>query len=399
MFRKNIIVGVTGGIAAYKTATIIRLLKKEGWNIKVIMTELAKKFITPLTLSTLSKNPVLVEFFDPENGQWNSHVDLATWADAYLIAPATANTIAKMAHGIADNLLLTTYLSSRSVVFFAPAMDLDMYHHKATQQNIEILKQRGNISIDPASGELASGLIGKGRMQEPEIIVETVKKYFCRVSILENKNILITAGPTQEMIDPVRFISNYSSGKMGFALAQYAAELGANVTLVAGPTSVKPPQDFHILLLNVTSAEEMYNVTKQHFEDADIIIFAAAVADYTSVIKSQTKNKKNTDILTIELKKTIDIAKTLSLTKQPNQITIGFALETDNEIEYATKKLQEKNLDFIVLNSLNTTGAGFKHDTNQIVIIDKNSAEQFPLKPKDEVAKDIFSKIFTLLRK
>jgi len=393
MKGKNILVGITGSIAAYKAAILVRLLVKEGYNVKIIMTELAKQFITPLTLSTLSKNPVLIDFFDVENGDWNSHVDLGLWADAYLIAPITANSMAKMAYGIADNLLLTTYLSARCPVFFAPAMDLDMFQHQSTRTNIGILQNRGHHCIEPSMGELASGLFGKGRMEEPEIIVEFLKNYFNKNKPLTGKKVLITAGPTYEAIDPVRFIGNHSSGKMGYALAEEAQKMGAEVILISGTVNVKTNNE-KIKIENVVSANEMFEATQKYFESSDIIIFAAAVADYTPMFPKETKTKKDTDTLTIELKKTVDIAKTLGKQKKQNQITVGFALETNDEMKNANQKLLSKNLDFIVLNSMQDAGAGFKHDTNKITIIDKyNKIENFELKAKQEVAKDILNKI------
>jgi len=397
MKGKNILIGITGSIAAYKAAILIRLLVKEGVNIKVIMTPLAREFITPLTIATLSKSPILVDFFNPENGDWNSHVDLGIWADAYLIAPATTNSLSKMAYGIADNLLLTTYLSARCPVFFAPAMDLDMFQHQATQQSIEILKNRGDFCIEPSTGELASGLTGKGRMEEPEVITEYLKNYFSKNKPLKNKKILITAGPTYEAIDPVRFIGNHSSGKMGYAIAERASELGAEVILISGPVSIKLANQ-NIKLIKVVSAAEMYERAKENFHNADIAIFAAAVADYTPVNPSEKKTKKDNNTFVLELKKTTDIAKSLGAIKKENQINIGFALETDNELENANKKLNEKNLNFIVLNSLQEEGAGFKYDTNKITIIDKNNnIQKFELKTKQKVAEDILNKIVELI--
>ena len=330
---KNILIGVTGGIAAYKTAYIVRLLVKEGANVKVVMTEHAKKFITPLTMATLSKNPIYTEFFNPENGEWNSHVSLGTWANLFLIAPATANTIAKMANGVADNLLLTTYLSARCPVFVAPAMDLDMLQHPATQQNISTIKSYGNTIIDPEDGELASGLSGKGRMAEPETIVEEIKCFFSKKKIKEqakNKKIVINAGPTREAIDPVRFISNHSSGKMGIAIADVAAEYGFDVTLVLGPVNIKPNHP-SIKIVNVVSADEMAKECISLFDKCDIAILAAAVADFTPVVKASHKIKKSEANLNIELQKTIDIAASLGAKKRENQLLVGFALETDNE--------------------------------------------------------------------
>ena len=397
---KNILIGVTGGIAAYKTAYIVRLLVKEGANVKVVMTEHAKKFITPLTMATLSKNPIYTEFFNPENGEWNSHVSLGTWADLFLIAPATANTIAKMANGIADNLLLTTYLSARCPVFVAPAMDLDMLQHPSTQKNISTIKSYGNTIIDPEDGELASGLSGKGRMAEPETIVEEIKCFFSKKKIKKeanNKKIVINAGPTREAIDPVRFISNHSSGKMGIAIADVAAEYGFDVTLVLGPVKIKPKHS-SIKIVNVVSADEMAKECISLFEKCDIAILAAAVADYTPVVKSSHKIKKSDANLNIELKKTTDIAASLGAKKRENQLLVGFALETDNERDNAIKKLKSKNLDFIVLNSLNDKGAGFGGETNKVTIIDKNNnIDIFELKSKEEVAHDILDKILTMI--
>ncbi|MBN1119001.1 MAG: bifunctional phosphopantothenoylcysteine decarboxylase/phosphopantothenate--cysteine ligase CoaBC [Bacteroidales bacterium] len=395
---KNIILGITGSIAAYKAAILVRLLIKQGANVKVIMTPLAKEFITPLTLATLSKNPILVDFFNPENGDWNSHVDLGLWADAYLIAPATANTIAKMATGIADNLLLTTYLSARCPVFVAPAMDLDMYQHQTTQKNIEILKSFGNQILEPATGELASGLEGKGRMDEPENIVSALNTFFQKKKLsepLKGKRILITAGPTHELIDPVRFIGNYSSGKMGYALAEQAALMGADVTLVSGPVSISCNQSA-VKVLKVRSAEEMHNQVKKLKDEAKIIILAAAVADFTPEEVSDKKIKDKTKLI-LNLKPTVDIAFELGKTKKQDQKIIGFALETHNEVENATNKLQKKNFDLIVLNSLKHAGAGFQHDTNKISIIDRhNNVQNFELKSKRDVAFDILEAILKL---
>jgi len=391
---KKIILGITGSIAAYKAAILVRLLVKEGAEVKVVMTALAKEFITPLTMATLSKNPILVDFFDPENGQWNSHVDLGTWADAYVIAPATANTIAKMANGIADNLLLTTYLSSRCPVFVAPAMDLDMYQHPATLKNIDILKSYGNQILDPTTGELASGLEGKGRMAEPKSIIASLNESFQKKKVinskLSGKKVLITAGPTYEAIDPVRFISNYSTGKMGYALAIAAARHGAEVTLVSGPVNLKANHK-RIKTFNVVSADEMYKASKNEFANCDIAILSAAVADFTP---QQFHGEKIKDKETkLNLKPTVDIAKELGASKKKGQLLIGFALETNNERQNATEKLKKKNFDFIVLNSLRDKGAGFEHDTNKICIIDKyNNITEFKLKPKEEVAEDILNK-------
>jgi phosphopantothenoylcysteine decarboxylase/phosphopantothenate--cysteine ligase len=399
---KNILVGVTGGIAAYKTANIVRLLVKQGAEVRVLMTRHAKEFVTPLTFSTLSKNPVFTEFFDPESGSWNSHVDLGLWADLFLIAPATANTIAKMANGVADNLLLTTYLSARCPVFVAPSMDMDMLNHPATRINIETLKAFGNTILDPDSGELASGLIGKGRMVEPEEIVKEIIDFFSKKKIskpLAGKRILINAGPTREPIDPVRFISNYSSGKMGVALADAASEYGAEVELVLGPSDIKPAND-NVIVTNVTNAASMEKECLERFPACDIAILAAAVADFTPEIVSDQKIKRVGDELLLRLKPTTDIAATLGKIKKDSQILIGFALETTAGIDEAKGKLQRKNLDMIVLNSLTEAGAGFGFDTNRISIIDKNNnIDKFELKSKTEAARDILDKIVSLTGK
>lgn len=393
MQGKHILIGVTGGIAAYKTAYLIRDLVKRGAEVKVIMTEKAKAFITPLTLATLSRNPILVDFFDPTNGAWNSHVSLGLWADAYVIAPATANTIAKMAHGIADNLLTTTYLSARCPIFVAPAMDLDMYAHPTTQENIEYLKNKGVNIIDAASGFLASGLEGKGRMAEPEEISERVSAFFNSKQELSGKKVLITAGPTHEKIDPVRFIGNHSSGKMGYALAEECASRGADVYLVSGPVQIKAKHP-NIKTISVESAQEMYEASNKEFDTSDICILCAAVADFRPETQADEKIKREKDDLVIRLKPTQDIAASLGAKKKDNQIIVGFALETNNEAENAQGKLIRKNLDFIVLNSLKDANACFGYDTNKITIIEKNgNSEAFCLKSKTEVAKDIIDKI------
>ncbi|MDP3003497.1 MAG: bifunctional phosphopantothenoylcysteine decarboxylase/phosphopantothenate--cysteine ligase CoaBC [Bacteroidales bacterium] len=397
----HILIGVTGGIAAYKTATIIRLLVKDGAEVKVLMTSHAKEFITPLTMATLSKNPVLTEFYDPGNGDWNSHVDLGLWADLYLIAPATANSIAKMANGIADNLLLTTYLSVRCPVFVAPSMDMDMLNHPATIINIETLKAFGNSILEPSSGELASGLTGKGRMAEPEEIVKEIINFFTKKKSykpLKGKHLLINAGPTREPIDPVRFISNYSSGKMGIALADAAVEYGADVELVLGPVSISPGNN-SVKIIDVTTAESMAAECISRFPGCDIAILSAAVADFTPEEVKGKKIKKDGNELLLKLKPTTDIAETLGKTKKPSQILAGFALETNNEIENAKEKLLRKNLDIIVLNSLKERGAGFGHDTNKITIIDRyNNIDKFELKSKEEAAKDILNKIVSMIQ-
>jgi phosphopantothenoylcysteine decarboxylase/phosphopantothenate--cysteine ligase len=398
---RKILLGVTGGIAAYKAATIIRLFIKEGAEVKVVMTPLAKEFITPLTLATLSKNPIMVDFFDPEDGRWNSHVDLGMWADAYLIAPATANTIGKMAAGIADNLLLTTYLSSRCPVFLAPAMDLDMLAHPATVRNIVTLKSFGNHIIEPGTGELASGLDGKGRMAEPEVIVKEIKEFFSKKKITElplrGRKVFINAGPTVEPIDPVRYISNHSSGRMGIALAEAAAALGAKVTLVLGPVTLKPSGAM-VQTIAVTTAAEMKEASAKAFRECDIAILAAAVADFTPETISGTKIRRDSGEMVIRLKPTEDIAALLGSRKKKHQFLVGFALETNDEVNNAIDKLKRKNLDMIVLNSLRDEGAGFGHETNRITIIDRNNnIDKFELKTKGEVASDILQKIISLL--
>lgn len=393
---KKIILGVTGSIAAYKSAQLIRLLVKEGAEVKVLMTPLAKEFITPLTLATLSKNPVLVDFFNPENGDWNSHVSLGLWADVFLIAPATANTIAKMANGIADNLLLTTYLSARCMVCVAPAMDLDMYAHPTTRKNLEILKGFGNHVIEPSTGELASGLDGKGRMEEPDSIIMYLKDFFTTKKML-GKNVLITAGPTYEMIDPVRFIGNYSTGKMGFALAETCAMQGANVTLICGPVSISSKHK-NINRINVESAEEMYKIVTAKFSEMDGAILCAAVADFTPVSIADNKMKRENENLLIDLKPTKDIAAALGQLKKSEQFLVGFALETENEETNAKNKMERKNLDFIVLNSLRDPQSGFGFDTNKVSIIHRSGLQKsFELKTKLEVANDIINEINTLI--
>ncbi len=392
---KKILLGVTGSIAAYKSALLVRLLIKEGAQVKVIMTPSATEFITPLTLSTLSKNPVFTSFVNSENNVWNNHVDLGLWADAIIVAPATAKTLSKLATGFADDLLSTVYLSARCPVFFAPAMDLDMYVHPSTVNNIALLKSYGNHFIDAEHGELASGLIGDGRLAEPEVILQELEHHFSCIPVAKGKRVLITAGPTLEPIDPVRFISNRSSGKMGYAIAHAFAKAGAMVTLVSGPTSLQVT-DKNIKRINVESAEQMFLKTQESFAANDVVIFSAAVADYTPEEVATQKIKKKGDNLTLDLKKTKDIAGTLGKQKRDNQLLIGFALETEHEMEYASDKLVRKNLDYIILNSLNDTGAGFAHDTNKISVIDsKKNVNHFPLKSKDEVAQDIFNIVLT----
>ena len=393
---KHIILGVTGSIAAYKAATLTRLLVKEGANVKVVMTPLAKEFITPLTMATLSKSPIMVDFYNPENGDWNSHVDLGLWADLYLIAPASANTIGKMAGGIADNLLLTTYLSAKCPVMVAPAMDLDMYKHPATQRNLKVLQSFGNIIIEPESGELASGLIGKGRMEEPERIVAFIADYFARQEDFKGKKVVVTAGPTYEKIDPVRFIGNYSSGKMGLAIAEEFAGRGAEVVLVCGPVNLKTSHPA-IRRVDVESAAQMYEVTSKEFVNSDVAVLSAAVADFTPKEKADHKIKRGKDDLLLELLPTKDIAAELGRIKTASQLLVGFALETNEEVN-ALSKMQRKNLDMIVLNSLNDKGAGFSVDTNKVTILDKAGDKTvYELKTKVEVAKDIVDQIASRL--
>lgn len=395
LLNKKIIVGVTGGIAAYKTAYIVRELVKRGAEVKVLMTEKAKEFITPLTLATLSKNPVYVDFFDPTNGAWNSHVSLGLWADAFLIAPATANTLAKMANGIADNLLLTTYLSAKCPVFVAPAMDLDMFKHATTQQNLKRLQENNCFVIEPTSGELASGLDGKGRMEEPLKIVDFLEKELNKNLLLKGKRILITAGPTYEKIDPVRFIGNYSSGKMGFALAEKCAEAGSEVILIAGPVALKT-QNPNIQRINVESAREMNDVATKAFSQCDGAILSAAVADFSPKSFENEKIKKKGE-MTLELQSTPDIAKNLGKVKTEKQFLVGFALETNDEENNAQQKLKRKNFDFIVLNSMKEENTCFGFDTNKIRIIHKTGEiKNFDLKAKTEVAQDIVNEIINL---
>ena len=392
---KHIILGVTGSIAAYKSAVLCRLLVGAGAEVKVVMTSLAKQFITPLTMATLSKHPILVDFFNPENGEWNSHVSLGEWADLYLIAPATANTMAKMATGVADNLLLTTYLSARCPVAIAPAMDLDMYAHVATQRNMAQLREDGVHIIEPASGELASGLVGKGRMAEPQDILQAVEELLSeKKKSLEGKRFLVTAGATIEAIDPVRYISNHSSGKMGYAVAEALAERGACVTLVSGRTALECPKG--VERVDVLSAEEMFKACVERFQTMDGAVMCAAVADYTPAVVADQKLKKSDDDLSIALRRTKDIAAQLGAEKG-ERVLVGFAMETQNERENAASKLSRKNFNFIVLNSLRAEGAGFRGDTNVVTLIDKQGAEELPLMTKRDVADRIAQKIETLL--
>lgn len=392
---KHIVLGVTGSIAAYKAAFLVRLLIKRGAEVQVVMTPAGKEFITPLTLSTLTRKPVVSEFFDRRDGSWNSHVDLGQWADAMLIAPCTASTIGKMASGVADNMLITTYYSMKAPVFIAPAMDLDMYRHPVTQHNLETLRSIGNIIIEPASGELASQLVGKGRMQEPEEIVAALEEYFSKQAQLSKKKVLITAGPTYEQIDPVRFIGNWSTGKMGFALAEECASRGAEVTLIAGPVNLTT-QNPNIRRIDVKSAHQMYEAAMENFPGSDAAILCAAVADFTPAVTSDTKIKRKGD-MTITLKPTEDIAAALGAVKRPDQKMVGFALETDHEAANAQGKLERKNLDFIVLNSLNDKGAGFGYDTNKVTLIDRKGSQELPLQSKKNVAKAIIDKLAGLL--
>jgi phosphopantothenoylcysteine decarboxylase/phosphopantothenate--cysteine ligase len=392
---KNIVIAVCGSIAAYKIASLIRLLVKADARVNVVMSKEATAFITPLTLSTLSKNPVLIDYYQPNTGEWNNHVEIALNADYILVAPATANTLAKMANGFCDNLLTAVYLSAKCPVLFAPAMDLDMWKHPSTQSNINKLSSYGNILIPPGKGELASGLVGEGRLAEPEEILDFLVKFSEKGLPLAGKKALVSAGPTYEAIDPVRFIGNHSSGKMGYAIATQLEELGADVTLVSGPSALKLPKG--VDTISVTSAAEMLHACEEHFEAADIVVMSAAVADYTPVEVASQKIKKKENEFSIELKKTVDILATLGAKKKENQLLVGFALETNNELENAKEKLIRKNLDFIVLNSMQDKGAGFATDTNKVTIIDRSgNTREFSLKSKEEVAKDICSIIVSL---
>lgn len=394
---KHIIIGVTGSIAAYKAAALVRLFVKEGAEVKVVMTELAKQFITPLTLATLSKHPVMVEFYNPENGDWHSHVDMGLWADLFLVAPATANTIAKMACGVADNLLLTTYLSAKCPVMVAPAMDLDMYSHPATQRNLDILKAYGNRIVEPGAGELASGLVGKGRMAEPEEIASIVRSFFEEGKELAGKRVLLTAGPTYEKIDPVRFIGNYSTGKMGFALAEEFARRGAEVVVVAGPVHLTL-QSPAIQRRDVESAAGMYEEVMREAPACDVVVSCAAVADFTPAEQATAKIKRGAEEMTLRLEPTRDIAAELGKQKRPGQLLVGFALETNDEECNALAKLRKKNLDFVVLNSLKDEQACFGYDTNKVTIIDRDGRQyHYGLKTKQEVASDIVSRVVAML--
>ena len=395
---KKIVLGITGSIAAYKACYIIRGLIKQGAEVQVVITPAGKEFITPITLSALTSKPVICEFFAQRDGTWNSHVDLGLWADAMLIAPATASTIGKMANGVADNMLITTYLSAKAPVFVAPAMDLDMYAHPSTQKNLDTLRSYGNHIIEPGTGELASHLVGKGRMEEPEVIIQYLANYFAgKEGDLRGKTIMITAGPTYEKIDPVRFIGNYSSGKMGFAIADECAARGAKVIMVSGPVQqqLKYPADW----FTVESADQMYAAACNFFMEADAAILSAAVADFTpeQVADAKIKREKEGE-MTLRLKPTKDIAACLGQMKKDRQVLVGFALETNDELHSAEDKLQRKNFDFIVLNSLNDKGAGFRYDTNKISIIDRESKTDFPLKSKAEVAADIVDRLVEVLK-
>ncbi len=397
MKGKHIILGISGGIAAYKSATLLRLFIKAGAEVQVVMTPAGKEFITPVTLSALSGKPVVSEFFTANTGEWHSHVDLGLWADAMVIAPATASTIAKMANGVADNMLITTYLSAKAPVFVAPAMDLDMFAHPTTTRNLDLLRSYGNTIIEPASGELASHLVGKGRMEEPENIFKVIEAFFARKEDLKGKRMLVTAGPTYEKIDPVRFIGNYSTGKMGYAIAEEAASRGAEVVLVSGPvdlTTRHPAID----LVKVESAREMLAACEERFGSVDYAVMCAAVADYAPADCAATKIKREgNEPPVIHLVKNPDIAKTLGMKKRPGQKMVGFALETDHEFDNAMTKLRSKNLDMIVLNSLRDKGAGFGTDTNKITIFTADGGEtSFALKSKREVAADIIDTLITL---
>ena len=393
---KKFVLGITGSIAAYKACILIRGLIKEGAEVQVVITPAGKEFITPITLSALTSKPVISDFFAQRDGTWHSHVALGLWADAMIIAPATASTIGKMAHGVADNMLITTYLSMKAPVFVAPAMDLDMYAHPSTQQNLDTLRSYGNHIIEPGEGFLASHLVGKGRMEEPENIILAIQKFFSdrekSFSSLEKKKVMITAGPTYEKIDPVRFIGNYSSGKMGYALAEECARRGAEVILISGPVQIKCKHP-NIQRIDVESAHEMFEAATTHFPTCDAGILCAAVADFTPENKAEEKIKREGDDLILHLKPTQDIAATLGKTKREGQTLVGFALETNNELTHAQGKLKRKNFDFIVLNSLNDKGAGFRHDTNKISIVSKEEVKEFPLKPKNEVASDIIDEL------
>ena len=394
---KKIILGISGSIAAYKSAYLVRALKKMKAEVKVVMTDSASEFIGPLTLSTLSENPVYSQFSDKKTGAWTNHVELGLWADLMVVAPASASTLSKMANGHCDNLLIATYLSAKCPVWFAPAMDLDMYKHPTTKENIQKLESFGNICIEPTNGELASGLVGKGRMEEPEVIAQLIEKYFNNQHEFSGKKIIVTAGPTFEAIDPVRFIGNHSSGKMGVAIADEFAERGAEVTLICGPSSIQS-NNKKVKRIDVTSAEEMYQAVFASQDTLDVAVMAAAVADYTPVSISSEKVKKKEGDLKVDLKRTKDILKSLGGVKKDGQVLVGFAMETQNELENASKKVKSKNADFIVLNSLREEGAGFKGDTNKVTFVyPNNKTTHFELKSKLDVAKDIADSVKDLL--
>lgn len=397
---KKFVLGITGSIAAYKAAYLIRALIKRGAEVQVVITPAGKEFITPITLSALTSKPVISEFFAQRDGTWNSHVDLGLWADAMIVAPATASTIGKMAHGIADNMLITTYLSMKAPVFVAPAMDLDMFVHPSTTHNLNILRSYNNYIIEPSEGELASHLVGKGRMEEPDNIVKVLENFFLdrekNISALDGKKVLITAGPTYEKIDPVRFIGNYSSGKMGYALAEECANRGAEVILVSGPVQMQCKHP-NIHRIDVESAQQMFEAASTHYPTCDAGILCAAVADFTPEVQADTKIKREGNELLLRLKPTADIAASLGKNKREGQVLVGFALETTEELQHAREKLERKNFDFIVLNSLNDKGAGFQHDTNKVSIVDKERVQEFPLKSKSKVASDIIDRLCQIL--
>lgn len=396
MHGKHIVLGITGSIAAYKACTLVRLLRKAGAEVQTVVTPSALEFVTPLTLSTLSQRPCISEFFSRRDGSWNSHVALGEWADAMMIAPATASTLAKMATGQADNMLLTTYLSMRAPVFVAPAMDLDMYAHTSTQTNLRLLQERGVRVVEPATGFLASGLEGKGRMEEPEHIFAALQTFFAQGQQLQGKTVLVTAGPTYERIDPVRFIGNYSSGKMGYAIARSLCRRGAHIVLVSGPTSLSLAHP-NLEVVSVESAAQMYDACTARFPQADGAVLCAAVADFTPDCVFDTKIKREGNVLNMRLVPTRDIAAALGAQKRKGQVLAGFALETNDELAHARQKLQRKNLDFIVLNSLRDAGAGFRTDTNKVTILTPTSEQAFPLKSKSDVADDIVDALCRLL--
>ncbi|MGD1841100.1 MAG: bifunctional phosphopantothenoylcysteine decarboxylase/phosphopantothenate--cysteine ligase CoaBC [Thermonemataceae bacterium] len=397
--HKKIIVAVSGSIAAYKAALLVRLLVKQEAEVKVVMSEAAATFITPLTLATLSKNPVLIDFVKDKTGEWHNHVALGLWADAMVVAPASAKTLAQCSYGLCNNLLTAVYLSAKCPVFFAPAMDLDMYRHPSTQENLQRLQDFGNHIIPSTHGELASGLVGEGRMAEPEDIVVQLNEFFNVPKPLQGKKALVTAGPTYEVLDPVRFIGNHSTGKMGFAIAQRLVDKGATVHLVVGPTQVAPPENTHIQVHRVMSAAEMYEQSKHFFTDCDIAVLAAAVADYKPEVKSDKKIKKKTEKFILEKVKTVDIAASLGQIKRNDQFMVGFALETHDILENARKKLAAKNFDFIILNSLQDEGAGFGHETNKVTILDgTEDPKHYDLKSKQAVAEDIVNEIIKRIK-